>query len=819
LSTAQTISFNQDWKFIGIEIKKSNNQQNNSMKLGSSWESQFIIEKVNKQDSLQKNQTHELSKELNLLKGKQWQTVCLPHAAFIEPVPDKNTILQPREGFAYYKKSFTVDNNLQGKIITIEFEAAMQITDVWVNGKYIAHHDGGYLPFTIDITHLANYGGKNEIFCKLDNRANPVVPPGKDADKIDFLYYSGLYRNVWMHINNPLHITDANVIDEVAGGGIFVTYQNVSENSATINIQTHIINENKTGKIFSLVQKLIDKTGKTVEQTSLTNLLLNANNSKHFQQSVTLKNPLLWHPDHPYLYKLQTIIEDEKHYIINEVTTKIGIRSFYISKETGLLINGKPFKIEGSNRHQNYPYIGNALSDNANYRDAFTIKSTGMNCIRLGHYPQSKAFLNACDELGILTLDCIPGWQFFNKSPLFEKNVMNDIRQTIRRDRNHPCIVLWEMSLNETYPSAEFRCEQNNVAKSEFIGKENFYTSGDSYFTKACWDVPYDDWNDNIEARNNTTYPDNAFLIREYGDCEFGCATSTSRQVRGNGEKALLMQAWNHQWTHNRNRALFPRCLGDLTWAFYDGLNANIAGIEAWGSADLYRIPKFSYYFFQSQRSSVINKNVSYPTGPMVYIANYWTERESPCKVVVYSNCDEVALYLNDKLIAKQKPDNKPDSPYKSEPENGGTFDGGNAEDLEHPPFTFFNISYEKGTIKAVGFLNGKEVAANSVTTPEVSTHIALEANYANKNFKADGGDVIFIYAKILDENGTLCVNASNRVKLQIQGDAKIISPVDINAEAGIATFMIQAGTHRGNVKLKANAEKLKTVELILNQE
>lgn len=815
---AQTISFNRDWKFIGIEIKKQDKQKDSSLKIGSTWESQFIIEKVNKQDSLQRDPIHSLSNELNLLKGKQWQKICLPHIAFPESVPDKNKILEPHEGFAYYKKSFVLNKDLKEKILTIEFEGAMQITDVWFNGKYIAHHDGGYLPFTIDITHLANYGGKNEIFCKLDNRANPVVPPGKDGNKIDFLYYSGIYRNAWMHINNPLHITDANVVDKPASGGIYVTYQNVSEKSATVNIQTHIINESKTGKTFSLVQKLIDKNGKIVEEGTLNSLSLNANEDKHFGQTLSVKYPSLWHPDHPYLYKLKTIIEDEKHNIVNEAVTKIGIRSFYISKETGLLINGKPFRIEGSNRHQSYPYIGNALSDNANYRDAYIMKSAGMNCIRCAHYPQSKAFLDACDELGILVLDCIPGWQFFNYSPTFEKNVMNDIRQMIRRDRNHSCIVLWEVSLNETYPSTDFRCKQNEVAKSEFLGSENFYTSGDSYFTKSCWDVPYDDWSGDFGARNNVTLPQNAYLIREYGDGEFGVATSTSRQLRGNGESGLLQQAWNHQWEYNKNRTFYPRCIGSLIWAFYDGINANTEGIEAWGMADLFRIPKFSYYFFQSQRSPVVNSKAVYPTGPMVYIANYWTERKSPCKVIVYSNSDEVALYVNNQLIAKQKPDSKPDSTYKDEPGEDGTFDGGNANSLQHPPFTFFNVPYKKGTLKAVGFLNGKEVVANSVTTPENPSHIALEANYAGKAFKADGGDVIFVYAKIVDNKNNLCVEAASHITMQTEGDAKLVSPVSINAEAGIATFMIQAGTHKGKIKLKAVADNLKTGELILEQ-
>lgn len=798
---SQRNSFNTNWQFKCVEYSTATSSDT-TRKLGNSWKDQFQIEKIDAVDSFPQ-QRPDINKELLSIQDRQWQSVILPHTAFPEPL----VITKPREGIAYYKKDFFVDKKLFGKKISILFEAAMQVADVWVNGQYIRRHLGGYLPFTIELTNIAKYGNNNTIVVKVQNKANPIVPPGKPVSKLDFIYYSGIYRNVWLDISNPLHITDANTVDRQAGGGIFVTYPFVSKQQAIVDIQTNVQNEDKTSKHFSIIQNLIAPNGKIVATTA-NNEMLEASADKHYKQSMQVNTPLLWHPNHPYLYKLQTIVK-EGNTIKDEKLTSIGIRSFEISKDNGLLINGEPFVITGTNRHQNYPYIGNALSDNANYRDAYMIKSAGMNCIRTAHYPQSPAFLNACDELGILIVDCIPGWQFFNKDSAFIKNVYSDIRQTLRRDRNHPSILLWEVSLNETYPPAVFRCKQAEIAKSEWIGTKNFFTSGDSYYTKACWDVPYDDWNDKDgpAKRNNTTYPDNNFLIREYGDYEFGGGNSTTRKLRGDGETALLQQAWNLQWEHNKNLWAVPRCIGDLTWAFYDGLAGVTNEIEGWGVCDLLRIPKFSYYFFQSQQPNQTNKNIPTGSGPMVYIANYWTHPEVDSKVVVYSNCDEVALYLNGKLIAKQKPDNGPETDYGTDLEGGGhPFDGGNSNRLNHPPFTFNHIAFVPGTLEAIGLVNGKETVNYKIVTPESPASIRLEMNDCGKKLSADGADVVFVYAKIIDHNGNLCVDDKRPVHISVSGNAKIVSPVMVNAEAGIATFLLQAGNKPGTIKIHANA-------------
>ncbi len=802
---AQTTSFNQGWSFVGLEF--ANQQKVDSLrKLGNKWEDQFLIQQVEtKQDF---DAVPEYKNLLHTLSTKKWQKVSLPHIAFPEPL----VIVKPREGMAYYKKEFTIDKARKGKIITIEFEAVTQICNVWVNGKYVERFTGGYLPFEIDITHFVNYGGRNTILIEASNKAHPLVPPGKPVEKLDFIYYSGIYRDVWLHYKNPLHITNSVTADKVAGGGIFVSYSKVSNEQALVDVQTHIENASETDADFVLIQELKNKQGETVAEAKLSLSKLSAKADKHFAQQLVVKKPQLWHPNHPHLYQLHSKIVQEGK-IVDEKITRIGIRSIEISRKMGLLINGEKFHMTGTNRHQNYPYIGNALSNNANYRDAWLIKNAGMNAIRTGHYPLDPSFMDAADELGLLVINCIPGWQFFNRNKSFLDHVMQDIRSTIRRDRNHPCVVLWEMSLNESYPPADFRCRQAETARQEWAGRTNFYTSGDSYYTKACWDVPYDDWDDQKGpgARNNVAYPDNAFVIREYGDYEFGGGESTSRQLRAAGQQGLLQQAWNLQWEYNKNLKN-PYCIGEFTWAFYDGLAGVVVGIEGWGSADLFRIPKYSYYFFKSQQPAL--KNEALPssfTGPMVFIANDWLAAASQNKVVVYSNCEEIALFKNNQLITRQRADNGPETEYGTALHQGGNpFDGGNANQLKHPPFTFNNIHFEQGTLKAVGYINGKEVATASVSTPRKATAIQLEIAENGKPLAHKTNDVVFVYAKIIDAGGRLIKNATHPVSLTIEGDATLSGPATVQAEAGIATFLIRTEITTSKLILKATASNLK---------
>jgi beta-galactosidase len=344
----------------------------------------------------------DLNQELSAFSDKTWDKVTLPHTAFIEP----KEVTDQWQGICYYRKTFTVPADAKGKRVTLEFGGAMQIADIWVNNQYVMRHLGGYLGFVVDLTDLANYGGDNTIVVKLDNRADPLVPPGKDLGGLDFCYYSGLYRDVWLHITDKLHITNALEVDKVAGGGVFVTYSAVSSQTATVKIKTNVKEEASGAASFGceVRQEITDMTGTLVAHAEPSLFDLQSGQDQEIEQSIEVDNPKLWSPDHPNLYLLKTELFRGGS-LIDEATNRIGIRTFSVSREQGFKINDQPVWLRGTNRHQEYPWIGNAVSANAQYRDIWLIKNAGYNIVRLCHYPQDPSVYDACDELGLVAID------------------------------------------------------------------------------------------------------------------------------------------------------------------------------------------------------------------------------------------------------------------------------------------------------------------------------------------------------------------------------------------------------------------------------
>jgi|GEM_PF-223031 len=773
------------------------------------WEDQFSIIHLSK-SAISELSIEEIDKvkknEISLLKNKKWEDVNLPHTANIEPL----TVVKAWQGICYYQKKFKMSASSKGKKVFVTFEGMMQVSNLWLNDKFIGSKAGGYLPLTIDLTDKLNYGKENTLLVRLDNQDNPLVPPGRPLSSLDFCYYGGIYRDVYLTITNPLHITDAVFANKVKSGGIYVTYPEVSEHRAAADIRTHFQNEGKTEQKIRLVQRLLDKNLNEVVSAGK-ECTIAAGADKQEQQNLEILKPLLWSPENPNLYTLVTSIFLD-NIEIDRVETRIGIRKINFTRERGFEINGRQIYLTGANRHQEYPYIGNALSDNAQYRDIVKIKEAGFNIVRLAHYPQDPSVLDACDELGLLVYDCVPGWQFFNEDERFVKRAYQDEREMIRRDRNHPCIAIWETSLNEAYPPMWFRNKEHEIAKEETAGE--CFTGGDANKPGIPWDVPFAWYKelDNDFDRMQDKAPNAPGIAREYGDYEFGGESSTTRIFRRQGEEKLLNAAWNFQWEHNKLLKKWPALCGDAAWVMFDYNRGCHARIEASGLSDIFRIPKFSYYFFKSQIHAVTAK-------PYIYIANYWTKRNSPAKVVVYSNCSVVELYLNGKLISSRKPDDGPDTIYGDLLKGGNPFDGGNAGNLPCPPFTFTGINFEEGELKAMGKINEKKETEYIVRTPGKASAINIEPDLSGKPFKADGADAIFVYAKIVDKNGTVIPDYNNEIKFTVRGDAKIIGPSEIDAEAGIATILLQAGLKKGKITLIASSKEGFNKTVVIKEE
>ncbi len=794
--------FSNDWIFVRLTDGADTSKVNQQVQTGSNWESQYNIEILDSKESHTADSTN-IPEEQMLLKQKQWQQVSLPHTACIEPLVVKH----PWQGICYYRKSFFIRENDSINNLFLHFKGSMQLADVWINEKKAATHSGCYTPFEVLLNPFITYGDTNEVLVRLDNRDNPLIPPGKPSNRLDFNYYSGLYRDVYLIRTGKIYIPDPVTANIPSGGGVFVSFPVANREKALIHIKTSIRNDHPENANLRLTQILYDNKDRICGKTDR-NVQLSGNDISVFIQDMIVTKPQLWSIENPHLYRLETRVRDN-HLILDKIETRIGIRRISFTRENGFLLNGEQVQLTGSNRHQEYPWIGNALSDHAQYRDMVKIKNGGFNIVRLGHYPQDPAVLDACDELGLLAIEPIPGWQFFYRDSIFEQRTYRDIRDMIRRDRNHPSVILWETVLNESWLPARWKQKAYAIAHEEYPG-DQCYTAGDMYGS-FVWDVLYNDWHEDFTRTSDSVKPG---FIREYGDYEFGGDQSTTRQRRGAGEEKLLLSAWNFQWSFNRYNTHYPQTAGNAIWEMFDHNRGCCPTISASGASDIFRIPKFTWHFFRSQMDPGL-KAAFEKIKPEVFIANYWTTGNPDRKIIVYGNVDEVELIVNGKTLARQKPDNGPDTPYFYENENpwdgGHPFDKGNCRHLKHPPFTFENIPWEPGEIKAIGYLNRKTIAEYTVNTPGDPAKLVMEVDFSGKKPVSGRKDVLFVYVKLTDQNGVLCLTQNNyKISLKISG-AEILSPKEIDTEAGIATFLIST-YNESPVILKAQSENgLKT--------
>lgn len=772
---AQSIKINADWEFQRLKKEQQLTEIKNQ---GSDWSSQFNIQHVEAQNQALAVHPDTLELELNQLSMGKWEQVNLPHTPFVEPL----VVLHQWQGICYYRKQLNISRKEIDKQLWLEFEGAMHLADVWVNGQHLTQHSGGYTPFVADVTGMLHADRANEILVRLDNRNNPLIPPGKPLETLDFCYYGGLYRDVNLIVKQPVHITHPIMADEVAGGGVFVTYPRVSELEAEVKVKTQVSNKTGIQKHLTIRHTLYEWSkkkggcGKKVASVE-SPLVLAAGTTLHHTQQFAVNNPKLWYPDSPALYVLRTEVMDGRE-VTDCENTRIGIRRIEMTREKGFVINGKPLILEGSNRHQEYPYVGNAISDQAQYRDMYQIRNNGFNTVRLGHYPQDPSVLEACDELGLLVIEPIPGWQFFNKAQGFINHTYKDIRDLIRRDRNHPSIIMWETTLNESWPPKNWKNQAVQTAHEEFPG-DQCYTSGDTYGYDG-FDVCYNDWEEGYNRPNTTRKPG---FIREYYDYEFGGHYSTTRVTRGDGDHAMTQNAWNAQWSHNRYRAYYPWTIGGAVWSMYDYNRGCCDNICYSGLADVFRLPKFGLLYLRTQ----VKKGSFTPAGPMAYevfINSHWLE-DSSDTLQVYGNVDEVQLLLNGRVVARQRPDNKPSTAkYVSRP------DGGNAVNIDFPPFTFFNVKWEQGELKAIGYKDGKAVAEHVVRTPGAVE--AMDITYFESGVPASCYDLLIVYVNLKDLHGTDCFGENNReVRLEVLQGGEVRGPATIKAEAGVASFLV----------------------------
>lgn len=708
-----------------------------------------------------------------------WQSVDLPHTPRLEPVPANDQW----QGICFYAKRFEAPKTDPEALLSLTFEGAMNEADVWLNGQHIASHLGGYLPFTADLTDALYPDKENLLVVRLDNRDNPVTGP-KPLKRLDFNTYGGLYRNVWLTGKALVHLSDPVAANRIAGGGIFVRTEEVSDTSALVRVKSHIRNLSETGECLTIVHRI---TGNGLDRARFGGTVqVPGGGDAETEQTFRIPNPALWSPETPALYTLETELYIGKRSIDRE-QTRFGIRKIVITPE-GLRLNGKARFLRGVNRHQEYPYIGYALSDNAQRRDAWKIKQAGFDYVRTSHYPSSPAFLDACDEYGIFVLEPILGWQYFGDER-FTEHALHSSREMIRRDRNHPCILAWELSINEIRMPEEF------IDRAVAIGHEEY--PGQTYIV-GWMKYGYDIYIEARQHRKEALYS-KPLIVSEYGDWEYFAMNAGfeqerwsdmlpeerfSRQARGSGEVRLLQQATNVQEAHNDN--LSTHAFADGYWAMFDYSRGLLPDLELSGASDVFRLPKYAAWFFRSQRDADEGTPFS---EPMVFIASEWKPGISR-GVRIFSNCEEVELTLDGRSLGRRTPDTNTMS-----------------NRLPHPPFSFAASCEKPGTLTATGYIGGKIAARHTVATPGKPAHIRLKLDESGTPPQSGCNDVLFVYATVTDSAGNVVTDYDKPVQFTVSGDAKYVYTATPQAEAGIAPALLRIGQQGGTIHLAASTD------------
>ena len=395
-----------------------------------------------------------------------WQVVSVPHT--VELMPAEASGCRNYQGVAWYRKHFVIPQDMKGKEVSLHFEGAMGKQVIYLNGKRVQEHLGGYLPFTVQLTEQGVQPGDSCLLAVMtDNSDDKNFPPGKRQYTLDFAYHGGIYRDVWMIGKSSVAITDALEADKVAGGGVFVHFDNISGKKAEVYVDTEVHNSGKQTRTVAVETVLVDAGDVPVKRVSQ-QVKLQAGESKTVRQRFAVRNPKLWSPDSPYLYRIQSRVK-AGHEVLDGGVTRVGIRKAEFKGKDGFWLNGKPFgQLVGANRHQDFAYVGNALPNSQQWRDAKRLRDAGCTIIRVAHYPQDPAFMDACDEMGLFVIVATPGWQYWNKNPEFAKLVHRNTREMIRRDRNHPSVLMWEPILNETPYPRDFALEALRITREEF---------------------------------------------------------------------------------------------------------------------------------------------------------------------------------------------------------------------------------------------------------------------------------------------------------------------------------------------------------------
>ncbi len=771
-----------------------------------------------------------------------WEVVSTPHT--VQLMPAEASGCRNYQGIAWYRKHFRLPKECAGRDVTLHFEAIMGKQTIYVNGQKVKEHEGGYLPITIPLTDgsslsAGSVGDDFVVAICADNSDDKTYPPGKKQMTLDFAYHGGIYRDVWLIAKNKVAITDALEENKVAGGGIFVHYANISDKSAEVFVNTEVHNTDTRPRTITVENALSfatqsQNTNGSVSSAAIpsqhTKLTLASGEARTVTQRFLVKNPRLWSPESPFLYSIATRIKEGKQSLDGGIT-RIGIRSFefrgtatvpdgFPSGTPGFHLNGKRYhQLVGANRHQDFAYVGNALPNSQQWRDAKRLRDAGFTIIRTAHYPQDPSFMDACDELGLFIIVATPGWQYWNKDKGWDEKVHQNTRNIIRRDRNHPCVLMWEPILNETRYPEDFALQALQITKDEYpypyrpVAAADMHSAGvkDHYDVVYGW--PGDDFKSDGLPEGDPAKVRQCIFTREFGELvdDWYAHNNLNRASRSWGERPMLEQAKS---LFRSTAELFKttgQFIGGCQWHPFDHQRGYHPDPYWGGIYDAFRQKKTAFDMFVA--------TLSQPTElPVVKIAHEMTQF-SDKDITVFSNCDSVRLTMYGGEHCWTLP-------VIALPSIQGGAGGGSVGSSIPSPVVFKdawdffearNYSYTQRNwqnvkMVAEGIVNGKVVCKDEKMPSRRSTKLRLYADEMGKKLVADGSDFIVVVCEVTDDLGHVRRLAKENIRFTVEGEGEIIGDASINAnpravEWGSAPVLIRSTRQAGKIKIKAEVQ------------
>ena len=662
-----------------------------------------------------------------------------------------------------YRRRFKLPPEARGKRVFVDFEGVMTASTVWINGEKLGEYKGGYTPFSFEMTpHLA-FDGENVLAVDVDSTERPDIPPF--GYEIDYLTFGGIYREV------SLRIVPATFIEN-----IFVRPKDVLSAKPTVDVDCFIQTLEPSKDVLTIDVELLDGErviAKTSQQVAAPGAA--SEPSPHMLRLEHLTGINLWDFDKRNLYTARVRLRHGAQ-SLDEDSRRFGFRKAEFT-DHGFELNGKVIKLRGLDRHQTFPWVGQAMPARVQRRDAQILRDKlKCNIVRTSHYPQSRHFLDACDEIGLLVLEEIPGWQHIGDEPWKQLSIDN-VRRMIRRDWNHPSIILWGVRINESKDDHDFYTRTNALAHQLDPTRQ---TGGIRYFQESEFleDVfTMNDFGFPLKAPNHPRYLNTEFVGHTY-------PTKTIDQV-----ERLTEHTIRHARVHDQ-LASDPQYAGGIGWCAFDyNTHGNFGSgdrICYHGVTDIFREPKPAAGFYKSQCDPA-EEIVLEP-------AFHWARGDASIgfsKAMVCSNCDHLKFYIDDKLIAEVDPDRK------------------QFAHLRYAPFILEmgELFHKWGDLRIEGYIQGKQVISKNMSGKGVDTKFMLLPD--DTELIADGADTTRVVLRVTDEFGAVQPFANDSIRFELEGPAEIIGDNPFSLIGGTGAIWIRAQETPGKVTLKATHPSL----------